>query len=67
MFFFLCDGDVEGGVVFGVGSGIILRSMVWGLSNSWTRTTGIGIGGAERLDHGCHGRGPASASPEAVT
>ncbi len=33
MFFLLGDGDVEGGVVFGVGSGIILWSMVWGFSN----------------------------------
>ncbi len=62
MFFFLGDGDAEGGVVFGVGGGIILRSMVWGLLNRLGKLDRV-----YRLDHGCHGRGPAAASPEAVT
>jgi hypothetical protein len=72
MFFFLGDCDVEGGVVFGVGIGVVLRSMVWCLSNGYRKLDrGYGCwhqrsrGG--RLDHGCHGRGSAAASLEAVT
>ncbi len=70
MFFFLGDGDVEGGIVFGVG--VVFRSVVWCLSNGyWKLDRGYGCwhwwsrGG--QLDYCCNGRGLAAASPEAIT